>query len=58
MAPGIVSMNDTQIQESTKMNLAYQMSQVASMFLFVEVLGLFFMLFRMGRGPEDKPGID
>lgn len=57
MALGIISANDTQIQESTKMNLAYQISPVASMFLFLGILGLLFMLLRMGRGPEDKPGI-
>lgn len=58
MALGIISANGIQIQEPTKMNLAYQMSQVASMFLFLGILGLLLMLLRMGRGPEDKSGID
>lgn len=49
MALGIVSMNTSQVEESAKMNLAYQITPVASMFLFIGILGIFFMLLRIGR---------
>jgi len=49
---GIVSMDTNAIEISTKMDIAFKISPIASMFLFLGIFAMFLMLFRIGKEPE------
>jgi len=49
---GIVSMDVDSIEYSTKMDIAFRISPVASMFLFLGIFAISLVLLRIGKEPE------